>query len=199
MGEKPAWDYIFLAAELRRTANVMGILGEPFPAMNGCKTFYKFCKFLLSRTLTATQIAELPGKVDEKNRLESEQTLISNLYLCLGEEDRMNCTKANLIRTWGLHVTRGCSTQLRGSSKRNAMNRLKFSACYKKTTDRGNIGVVPRCAQWTSGALLPRRTGSKSYYSSCETAFSAINRKFLNYSGFSSFFPLFFRPFLKYS
>ena len=36
-------------------------------------------------SLTATQIAALPENVDEKNRLVAEQTLISNLYICLGE------------------------------------------------------------------------------------------------------------------
>ena len=38
-----------------------------------------------TRTLSATQIASLPADVERKNRLEVDQTLISNLNLCLGE------------------------------------------------------------------------------------------------------------------
>ena len=37
-------------------------------------------------TLTAAQFKALPEEVDGKDRLTSEQTLISNLYLCLGEK-----------------------------------------------------------------------------------------------------------------
>ncbi|XP_063717899.1 uncharacterized protein LOC134844999 [Symsagittifera roscoffensis] len=42
--------------------------------------------FYYARTLTAAQVTALPEEVDGKNRLASEQTLISNLYLCLGEK-----------------------------------------------------------------------------------------------------------------
>ena len=36
--------------------------------------------------LTAAQVTALPEEADGKNRLESEQVLISNLYLWLGEK-----------------------------------------------------------------------------------------------------------------
>ena len=42
--------------------------------------------FYYASTLTAAQVTALPEEVDGKNRLASEQTLISNLYLCLGEK-----------------------------------------------------------------------------------------------------------------
>ena len=42
--------------------------------------------FYYTATLTAAQVTALPEEVDGKNRLESEQVLISNLYLCLGEK-----------------------------------------------------------------------------------------------------------------
>ena len=42
--------------------------------------------YYYAATLTAAQITALPEEVDGKNRLESEQVLISNLYLCLGEK-----------------------------------------------------------------------------------------------------------------
>ena len=56
------------------------------------KTFY------FDRTLTATQITDLPEEVNGKNRLEAEQTLISNLYLCLGErgQDELHHRKPHL-------------------------------------------------------------------------------------------------------
>ena len=44
------------------------------------KNYYK------AATLTAAQVTALPEEVDGKNRLESEQVLFSNLYLCLGEK-----------------------------------------------------------------------------------------------------------------
>ena len=54
--------------------------------------------FYYASTLTAAQLADLPEEVDGKNRLVSEQTLISNLYLCLGRKDRMSYIKEN--HTW---------------------------------------------------------------------------------------------------
>ena len=38
--------------------------------------------FYYASTLTAGQVTALPEEVDGKDRLASEQTLISNLYLC---------------------------------------------------------------------------------------------------------------------
>ena len=42
--------------------------------------------YYFAATLTGIQINAWPGEVDGNNRLESEQTLIINLYLCLGEK-----------------------------------------------------------------------------------------------------------------
>ena len=42
--------------------------------------------YYYAATLTAAQVTALPEEVDGKNRLESEQILISNLYLCLEEK-----------------------------------------------------------------------------------------------------------------
>ena len=42
--------------------------------------------YYYAATLTAAQVSALTEEVDGKNRLESEQILISNLYLCLGEK-----------------------------------------------------------------------------------------------------------------
>ena len=42
--------------------------------------------FNYAATLTAAQVTDLPEEVDGKNRLQSEQVLISNVYLCLGEK-----------------------------------------------------------------------------------------------------------------
>ena len=54
--------------------------------------------FYFNRTLTAAQIEDLPEEVNRKNRLESEQLLISNLYLCLGErgQDELHNRKHHL-------------------------------------------------------------------------------------------------------
>ena len=42
--------------------------------------------FYFAATLTEAQITDLPEEVDGNNRRVSEQVLISNLYLCLGEK-----------------------------------------------------------------------------------------------------------------
>ena len=42
--------------------------------------------YYYATTLTAAQVTALPEEVDGKNRLESEQVLISSFYLCLGEK-----------------------------------------------------------------------------------------------------------------
>ena len=54
--------------------------------------------FYFDWTLTAAQITALSEEVSGKNRLEAEQTLISNLYLCLGErgQDELNNRKPHL-------------------------------------------------------------------------------------------------------
>ena len=54
--------------------------------------------FYFDRTLTSAQITDLPQEVNGKNRLEAEQTLISNLYLCLGErgQDELHNRKPHL-------------------------------------------------------------------------------------------------------
>ena len=54
--------------------------------------------FYFDRTLTAAQITDLPEELRGKNRLEAEQTLISNLYLCLGErgQDEFHNRKPHL-------------------------------------------------------------------------------------------------------
>ena len=41
--------------------------------------------FYFAKTLRTAQITGLPSEVLKKNRVEAEQTLVSNLYLCLGE------------------------------------------------------------------------------------------------------------------
>ena len=54
--------------------------------------------FYYASTLTAAQVTDLPVEVDGKDRLASEQTLISNLYLCLGEkgQDELHKKKPHL-------------------------------------------------------------------------------------------------------
>ena len=54
--------------------------------------------FYYASTLTAAQVTASPEEVDGKNRLASEQTLISNLYLCLGEkgQDELHKRKPHL-------------------------------------------------------------------------------------------------------
>ena len=42
--------------------------------------------YYYAATLTAAQVTALPEEVDGKNRLESEQVLISKLHFCLGEK-----------------------------------------------------------------------------------------------------------------
>ena len=42
--------------------------------------------FYYASSLTAAKITALTEEVDGKDRMTSEQTLISNLYLCLGEK-----------------------------------------------------------------------------------------------------------------
>ena len=54
--------------------------------------------YYYAATRTAAQVTALPEEVDGKNRLESEQVLVSNLYLCLGEkgQDELNKRRPHL-------------------------------------------------------------------------------------------------------
>ena len=58
--------------------------------------------FYYASTLTAA-----PEEVDGKDRMTSEQTLVSNLYLCLGGKGKMNCIRGGHIFIYLLTVTRG--------------------------------------------------------------------------------------------
>ena len=51
-----------------------------------------------ARTLTDEQVADLPAEVSGKKCLEAEQTLISDLYICLGErgQDEIHNRKPHL-------------------------------------------------------------------------------------------------------
>ena len=79
---------------MRGATNAVGILVEPIPVGDGSKTFNEPEKLLLCQysyggtisTLTEAQIRDFNPEVDRKPRLESGQTLISNLYLCIGEK-----------------------------------------------------------------------------------------------------------------
>ena len=57
--------------------------------------------FYFASTMHATQIAALPENVDGKHRLDAEQTLISNLYLCLGEKGQDKFPKQKLLLDLG--------------------------------------------------------------------------------------------------
>ena len=52
--------------------------------------------FYYASTLKAAQVTALPEEVDGKDRMNSEQTLISNLYLCLGEKGQDELHKRRL-------------------------------------------------------------------------------------------------------
>ena len=53
---------------------------------DGGQTQYQTRNVYQASTLTTAQVTALPEEVDGKDRLVCEQTLISNLYLCLGEK-----------------------------------------------------------------------------------------------------------------
>ena len=63
--------------------------------------------YYYAATLSAAQVTALPAEVDGKNRLESEQVLISNLYLCLGERGKTNLKKDDRIWISRRFVTHG--------------------------------------------------------------------------------------------
>ena len=70
------------------STNAVGALDYPFYMGAGeviVKHSFNPAAFYFARTLTDAQIADLPAEVSGKNRPEAEQTLISNIYLCLGE------------------------------------------------------------------------------------------------------------------
>ena len=64
----------------------MGVLVQSFSMGDMAKHSINPKNFYYASTLTAAQVTALPEEVDGKDRLASEQTLISNLHLCLGEK-----------------------------------------------------------------------------------------------------------------
>ena len=85
-GGKTTGDYIVLALDVRRATNAMGVLVQSFSMGDMAKHSINPKNFYYASTLTAAQVTALPEEVDGKDRLASEQTLISNLHLCLGEK-----------------------------------------------------------------------------------------------------------------
>ena len=71
---------------MRGATNAVGILAEPITVGMVAKHSLNPKNFYFASTLTEAQIGDLNPEVDGKPRLESEQTLISNLYLCIGEK-----------------------------------------------------------------------------------------------------------------
>ena len=71
---------------MRGATNAVGILAEQIPMGNGGKAHNQPENYYYASSLTAAQVTALPEEVDGKNRLASEQILISNLYLCLREK-----------------------------------------------------------------------------------------------------------------
>ena len=82
------------------STNVVGAQDYPFYMGGMVIAKYSFnpTAFYFNRTLNSTQIADLPAEVNGINRLEAEQTLISNLYLCLGKrgQDELHNRKPHL-------------------------------------------------------------------------------------------------------
>ena len=68
-----------------RKPHVVGFWLNRFQRGMVAKHYINPKNYYFADSLSATQIAALPEDVDGKNRLAAEQTLISNLYLCLGE------------------------------------------------------------------------------------------------------------------
>ena len=75
----------------------MGILAEPLSVGDGSKTLIYPKNFYFASNLTEAQIGDFAPEVDGKPRLESEETLISNLYLCLGEKGQDELKKRGQI------------------------------------------------------------------------------------------------------
>ena len=71
---------------MRGATNAVGSLAEPIPVGMVAKHSLNPKNFYFASTLTEAQIGDLAAEVDGKPRLESGQTLISNLYLCFGEK-----------------------------------------------------------------------------------------------------------------
>ena len=63
--------------------------------------------YYYAAALIAALVTALPEEVDGKNRLESEQKLFSNLFLCLREKGKINYTKDDHIWIFQRFVTQG--------------------------------------------------------------------------------------------
>ena len=115
--------------------------------------------FYFASTMDATQIAALPENVDGKNRLDAEQTLISNLYLCLGEKGQDKFPKQKLLLDLGASRYPRALDALEGEFKETYET---FRPLSKKTANWGVVRAVSCGSQWRCGALLLRCTGSTS-------------------------------------
>ena len=93
--------------------------------------------FYLNRALNAAQISDLPEEVNEKNCPEGEQTLISNLYLCLGSEDRTNYTIENPIWIWQLPDIQGFWMNLKVFSRKREMTHSRRFNYYLGNNVKG--------------------------------------------------------------
>ena len=88
MGEKPIRHHVLLATQLRGATNAVGVLDEQISMGNGGKAHNQPEKLLPHSEpyCRPSHRFALPEEVDGKNRLAPEQTLISNMNLCLGEK-----------------------------------------------------------------------------------------------------------------
>ena len=98
VGEKPTGDYIVLALDVSRAPMLWEFWFNRFQWGMVAKHGLNPKNFYYAKTLTAAQVTALLEEVDGKDRLASEQTLISNLYLCLGKkgQDELHKRKPHL-------------------------------------------------------------------------------------------------------
>ena len=105
--------------------------------------------FYFDRTLTAEQITDLSEEVNGKNRLEAEQTIISNLYLCLGERGQDRKPHLDLATTQYPRVLDEFESVFR-SSGRKETKRSRRTSYYLENNVTGKRwkNFTPYLVDW---------------------------------------------------
>ena len=117
------------------------------------KYSFNSTSYYFAWTLTETQIADLPAEVSGKNRLEAEQTLISNIYLCLGErgQNELHNRKPHLI--WRLPDTESIGRTRERVLKGEKRNVRDISITTPEAAGCRDTGKVSLGFEWISSQM----------------------------------------------
>ena len=108
----------FLAHEIQRTTHALGFPVKQMPVGKGSETRIKSKKLLFQMSAYIGANWGVSSGCGRKKRKEGKQTLISNLYFCLGRKVRTGYSQSARTLIWGDKISTGCESDRNRTQQR---------------------------------------------------------------------------------